>query len=143
MNTRELKSTITEKPIVKFFKSVDSMTRYCNYRYGRDRATQILDAPRYSHVTAWGNYRECGTKYWFHTKTGKVGFEQTKADEIYSPLTDEDRVGWGHRTYKPAHLPEIDEENLAERRMEEMAAYIHSGAGLNAYFEDRDAGYAY
>ena len=51
---------------------------------------------------------------------------------------------WFERPLKPRHREAaFDEENYAERRMEEMAAYVHSGAGLNAYYEDQEAGYTY
>lgn len=95
MNTRKVSDVITEKPVVKFFRSFETMQRYCNYRYGRDNATAMLDEPRHYYTTAFGNARVAGHLYWFHTKNGKVGFEQTKADKDYTPLTDEDRVNWG------------------------------------------------
>lgn len=130
MNTRELKTAVTNKPVVKFFNSTESMRRYLNYRYGYDNATKIYNEPRYVRETAWGNLRAYGSMYFFQTKNGKWGFEQSKADEHF-PLRE-----------VAATKPAEDYDDMAGvRRMETMAAYIHSGAGLDNYYSDLEAGY--
>lgn len=104
----------------KFFRNGKTFSAYCRMRYGASK--MIWDDP----------------ELW--EKTGKfaIAFDQDSADKKFG-----DRQN-GINHLKPAHLPAAwDDENYAERRMEDMAAYIHSGAGLNAYYEDRDAGYAY
>jgi hypothetical protein len=129
MNTTAIKAAATDKPVKKFFKSIDSMRRYINYRYGFENGQQIFDWPRHSFRTDWGRTVECGHWFWFTTKTGKVVFEQTKADADF-PL----------REIK--QKPTEDYDDMAGvRRMETMAAYIHSGAGLDNYYRDCDAGY--
>lgn len=128
MNNTELKAAVVNKPVMKFFKSTDSMRRYLGYRYGYEAAGKIYNEARYERTTAWGNTYAYGHRYWFYTKNGKIGFEQTKADENFALR---------EVTQRPAYYD--DERDL--RRMETMAAYIHSGAGLDNYYSDLEAGY--
>ena len=129
MNTRELKNAVANKPVVKFFNSTDSMRRYLGYRYGYEAAGKIYNEARYERTTAWGNTYAYGHRYWFHTKNGKIGFEQTQADKSFSPREIKQK-------------PADDYDDMAGvRRMETMAAYIHSGAGLDNYYADLEAGY--
>ena len=129
MNTRELKNTITNKPIVKFFNSTDSMQRYLNYRYGYEATSKIMTEPRYVRETCFGNLRAYGYMYFFRTKNGKYGFEQSKADANFQL-----------REVSESRRSDNDDEREL-RRMETMAAYIHSGAGLDNYYSDLEAGY--
>lgn len=98
----------------KFFRNGKTFSAYCRMRYGQSKEI-------------WAD-----TSLWEKTGIYAIGFDQEAADAKFQP-----------RQYKPAHLPAIDEDQLAERRMEEMAAYIHSGCGLENYYRDQEAGYAY
>ena len=66
------------------------------------------------------------TSLWEKRGRFAIAFDEEAADELFPP----------RNMYKPAHLP-------AMLRGGKMAAYIHSGCGLDNYYEDRDAGYAY
>lgn len=104
----------------KFFRNGKTFSAFCRYRYGNSQ--QI-----WSDETLW-------------QKSGRyaIAFDIEAADEKFGNRQN------GINPLKPAHREAAwDEENYAERRMEEMAAYVHSGAGLSAYYEDLDAGYTY
>lgn len=103
----------------KFFRNGKTFSAYCRMRYGQSKEI-------------WAD-----ETLWQKTGVYSIGFDQEAADKKF-PARET-----APRQYKPAHLPAIDEDQLAERQMEEMAAYIHSGAGLENYYSDRDAGYAY
>ena len=106
----------------KFFRNGKTFSSYCRYRYGYAAVRQIWDEGL----------------VWRRSGRYAIAFDQEAADSRYGNRQN----GLNH--LKPAHCEEaFDDENYAERQMEEMAAYIHSGAGLAAYYEDRDAGYAY
>lgn len=105
----------------KFFRNGKSFSAFCRMRYGQSAAI-------WADKTLW-------------EKSGRyaIKFDLEAADKKFVP-----RPMPEYSHLKPAHREAAwDEENYAERRMEDMAAYIHSGAGLDAYYEDRDAGYAY
>jgi len=99
----------------KFFRNGKTFSAYCRMRYGQSQDI-------WADSTLW-------------EKRGRfaIAFDEAAADELFPP----------RNMYKPAHLPAIPEEDRGLAQMEEMAAYIHSGAGLDNYYEDRDAGYAY
>jgi len=105
----------------KFFRNGKTFSAYCRMRYGQSK-------------DIWAD-----SALWEKQGIYSIAFDQEAADAKFPPRDMENRP----RKYKPAHLPEIDEDQLQEVRMEEMMSYIHSGAGLEAYYEDRDAGYAY
>lgn len=103
----------------KFFRNGKTFSAFCRYRYSNSK--QVWDDQ-----TLW-------------EKSGRyaIAFDIEAADAKFEVCQHDNHL-------KPAHCEAaFDEENYAERRMEDMAAYIHSGAGLAAYYEDRDAGYAY
>ena len=78
------------------------------------------------------------TDLWEKSGVYSIAFDEAAADERFGCRQN------GLNPLKPRYREAaFDEENYAERRMEEMAAYVHSGAGLNAYYEDLDAGYTY
>ena len=103
----------------KFFRNGKTFSAYCRMRYGQSKEI-------------WAD-----TSLWEKTGIYAISFDEEAADAKFPPREMKPRK------YKPAHLPAIDEDQLAEVRAEEMAAYIHSGAGLDNYYSDRDAGYAY
>lgn len=103
----------------KFFRNGKTFSAFCRYRYGNSQQV-------WNDETLW-------------QKSGKyaIAFDIEAADAKFAVRQHDNHL-------KPAHCEAAwDDENYAERRMEDMAAYIHSGAGLQAYYEDRDAGYAY
>lgn len=104
----------------KFFRNGKTFSAYCRMRYG---ASKMI----------WDD-----ASLWEKTGIYSIGFDQDAADKKFGCREN------GLNPLKPRHLPAAwDEENMAERRMEDMAAYIHSGAGLDNYYSDRDSGYAY
>lgn len=104
----------------KFFRNGKTFSAYCRMRYGQSKAI-------------WED-----TTLWEKTGIYSIGFDEATADEKFGNRQN------GLNNLKPAHREAaFDEENYAERKMEEMAAYIHSGAGLQAYYEDQEAGYTY
>ena len=106
----------------KFFRNGKTFSAYCRYRYGYAMTSKI-----------WSD-GDC----WQKTGIYAIAFDQDAADEKYGCRQN------GLNPLKPAHREEaFDEENYQERKMEEMTAYIASGAGLQAYYEDQDAGYTY
>jgi len=106
----------------KFFRNGKTFSAYCRYRYGYGAVRQIWD----------------DELVWQRSGKYAIAFDEEAADKRYGNRQN------GLNPLKPAHREEaFDEENYAERQMEEMAAYIHSGAGLQAYYEDKDAGYTY
>ena len=106
----------------KFFRNGKTFSAYCRYRYGYGAVRQIWDEEL----------------VWQRSGKYAIAFDQEAADKRYGNRQN------GLNPLKPAHREEaFDEENYAERKMEEMAAYIHSSAGLKAYYEDQDAGYTY
>ena len=105
----------------KFFRNGKTFSAYCRMRYGQSKLI-------------WDD-----TSLWEKTGIYSIGFDEEAADQKFTQKAVKSET----RNYKPAHLPEIDLDSLPERQMEEMAAYIHSGAGLDNYYADRDAGYAY
>lgn len=107
--------------ITKFFRNGNTFSAFCRMRYGQSKG--VWEA----------------TDLWEKTGRYSIGLDLAAADARFGVREH----GEGRRMYKPAHLPAIDEEDRSLAQMEEMAAYIHSGAGLAAYYEDRDAGYAY
>jgi len=100
----------------KFFRNGKTFSAFCRMRYGQSAAI-------WADETLW-------------QKSGRfaIAFDEEAADAKFA-----------HRDHlKPLHREAaFDEENYQERKMEEMAAYIHSGAGLQAYYEDQEAGYTY
>jgi len=122
-------ATASALDTLKFFRCYNSMKRCLNYRYGRETADRIVDVPKGWCKNMWGEDRPYGSYYWFNTRRGTVGFRIAEADKNYPPRAmDSDPV--------PVH----DDEHYL-RQQENMAAYIHSGAGLDNYYSDRDAGY--
>ena len=102
----------------KFFKNGKTFSAYCRMRYGQSKA--IWDTPR----------------LWEKRGMFAIAFDEEAADAMFAPKAS--------TRLKPAHREAaFDEENYAERQAEDMAAYIASGAGLDNYYKDRDAGYAY
>jgi hypothetical protein len=103
----------------KFFRNGKTFSAYCRMRYGQS-------------AEIWK------TDLWMRSGKWAIAFDEEAADKKFGCRQN------GINHLKPRHCEAAwDEENYAERRMEDMAAYIHSGAGLDAYYEDRDAGYAY
>ena len=104
----------------KFFRNGKTFSAYCRMRYGASK--MIWDS----------------TDLWQKSGQYAIAFDEAAADERFGCRQN------GINPLKPRHREAaFDEENYAERRMEEMAAYVHSGAGLNAYYEDQEAGYTY
>ena len=115
--------------LVKFFRCYESMQRYINYRYGRQTVAKLLDVPaRYWESPYSGTVYAYGCKYYFQTRKGTYGFKQDLADKDFGVRAENRPVA------------EFDDEHYL-RQQENMAAYIHSGAGLDNYYRDRDAGY--
>lgn len=130
--TTAANTTTATRTNVKFFRCYESMKRYINYRYGRETADKIVDVPKGWCKNCWGEDRPYGSYYWFTTRRGTVGFKIEEADKNYQ-LRAEDRQ-------TEDNVP-VHDDMHAWRQMENMAAYIHGGAGLENYYEDRDAGY--
>lgn len=108
------------KNLTKFFRNGKTFSAFCRFRYGNSKEV-------------WAD-----ESLWEHTGKYAIGLDLEAADKKLGNRQN----GLNH--LKPAHCEAaFDEENYAERRMEEMAAYIHSGAGLSAYYEDQEAGYTY
>lgn len=123
------RTTTATAAAVKFFRCYDSMKRYLNYRYGRETADRIVDAPAGWCKNMWGEDRPYGSFYWFRTRRGTVGFKIAEADKNYALRAEDSDT-----------TPVYDDEHYL-RQQENMAAYIHSGAGLDNYYRDREAGY--
>lgn len=103
----------------KFFRNGKTFSAFCRYRYG---ASKMI----------WES-----TELWQKSGVYAIAFDIEAADEKFTVREHDNHL-------KPLHCEAAyDEENYAERRMEAMMDYIHSGAGINAYYEDRDAGYTY
>ena len=105
----------------KFFRNGKTFSAFCRYRYGNSQQV-------WSDETLW-------------EKSGKyaIAFDIEAADAKFGVKEHSES-----NQLKPSHCEAAwDDENYAERRMEAMMDYIHSGAGLQAYYEDRDAGYTY
>ena len=101
----------------KFFRNGKTFSAYCRMRYGQSKLI-------------WAD-----TTLWAKSGRFAISFDQDAADAKFAPVSS---------PLKPAHREAaFDAENYAERQAEDMAAYIASGAGLDNYYRDRDAGYAY
>ena len=104
----------------KFFRNGKTFSAYCRMRYGASK--MIWDSP----------------ELWQKSGVYAIAFDEEAADAKFGCRQN------GINPLKPRHREAaFDYENYAERRMEDMMDYIHSGAGLNAYYEDQQAGYAY
>ena len=104
----------------KFFRNGKTFSAYCRMRYGASK--MIWDSP----------------ELWQKSGVYAIAFDEEAADKKFGCRQN------GINPLKPLHREAaFDAENYAERRMEDMMDYIHSGAGLNAYYEDQQAGYAY
>jgi hypothetical protein len=104
----------------KFFRNGKTFSAYCRMRYGASK--MIWDSP----------------ELWQKSGVYAIAFDEEAADKKFGCRQN------GLNPLKPRHREAaFDAENYAERRMEDMMDYIHSGAGLNAYYEDHQAGYAY
>lgn len=111
-----------EDDVIKYFKNGKTFSSYCRFRYGSSK--KIWD----------------DNSLWQNAGRYAIAFNQTRADEKFGVKND----GSSYNPLKPAHREAAwDEENYAERRMEDMMDYIHSGAGLDAYYRDQEDGYAY
>ncbi len=97
----------------KFFRNGKTFSAYCRMRYGQSQ--KIWDEP-----TLW-------------EKSGRfaIAFDQDAADAKFPAKEARPRR---------ERDDEYDDERYL-RQQENMAAYIHSGAGLRAYYEDQEAGY--
>jgi len=116
MNTNTTTTTATTDRFTKFFRNGKTFSAYCRMRYGQS-------------ADIWAD-----TSLWEKRGRFAIAFDQDTADDLFPPKSH----------LKPLHREAaFDEENYEERRREDMMDYIHSGAGLDAYYEDRDAGYAY
>ena len=114
-------ATATTANFSKFFRNGKTFSAFCRARYGQSRKV-------------WED-----TALWRKQGQYAIAFDVDAADAKFG-----NHYGEFTRSLKPAHREEaFDEENYAERQMEDMADYIHSGAGLDNYYADRDAGYAY
>ena len=114
--------------LVKFFRCYESMQRYINYRYGRQTVAKLLDVPAHYWESPYsGITYTYGCKYYFETRKGTYGFKQDLADRDFGVRAENRPVEYDGERYL--------------RQQENMAAYIHSGAGLDNYCKDRDAGY--
>lgn len=110
-----------EGDFIKYFKNGKTFSAYCRFRYGSSKKIWVDE-------TLWEN----AGRY-------AIAFNQTKADEKFVVKNEN-----GSNPLKPAHREAaFDDENYEERRREDMMDYIHSGAGLDAYYRDQEAGYAY
>lgn len=103
----------------KFFRNGKTFSAFCRMRYGQSKLV-------------WED-----TTLWAHAGQFAIGLDLAAADAKFgTKAAAEAKPAWG-----PGNEEWESERGL--RAQEEMAAYIHSGAGLRAYYEDRDAGYAY
>lgn len=107
-----------EDDVIKYFKNGKTFSSYCRFRYGSSK--KVWDDP------------EC----WSSAGRYAIALNQTVADKKFGVKNDGSRSN----PLKPAHREAAwDEENYEERRREDMMDYIHSGAGLKAYYDDQEA----
>ena len=99
----------------KFFRNGKTFSAYCRMRYGQSKLI-------------WDD-----SALWQKSGRFAIAFDVEAADAKFPPKQAD----------KPAVEEYPDDGIDYERRQEEMLAYIASGTGLKAYYEDRDAGYAY
>ena len=97
----------------KFFRNGKTFSAYCRMRYGQ--SAKIWD----------------DTSLWERSGKWAIAFDQEAADANFAP--------------KAAKAEEADggdyDDEKGLRQMENMAAYIHSGCGLENYYRDQEAGY--
>lgn len=116
-----VKEQVENDNIIKYFKNGKTFSSYCRFRYGSSKKV-------WDDQTLW---QQVG-KY-------AISLNQTLADEKFGVKND-----GSSNPLKPRYREAAwDEENYEERRREDMMDYIHSGAGLDAYYADQEAGYAY
>lgn len=104
----------------KFFRNGKTFSAYCRMRYGQSKEI-------------WAD-----TTLWEKSGIYAIAFDQEAADAKFGCREN------GLNPLKPRHREAaFDEENYEERKREDMMDYMMSGAGLKAYYEDQEAGYAY
>lgn len=97
----------------KFFRNGKTFSAFCRMRYGQSQQV-------------WED-----TTLWQHIGRFSIALDLEAADA---------KFGAREMPSRRDRDDEHDDERYL-RQQEDMAAYIHSGAGLQAYYEDRDAGY--
>ena len=98
----------------KFFKNGTTFSAYCRFRYGQSRMI-------------WDN-----TSLWEKRGRFAIAFDQDAADRLFTVRPE--------KTSAQEDYDEYESERYL-RQQENMAAYIHSGAGLDNYYADQAAGY--
>ena len=101
----------------KFFRNGKTFSAYCRMRYGQSKKI-------------WAD-----TELWCKQGQWNILFDQDAADAKFAHKEITSRAA------QPVDDDEDYDDERGLRQMEAMAAYIHSGCGLDAYYEDQAAGY--
>ena len=99
----------------KFFRNGNTFSAYCRMRYGQSKLI-------------WAD-----TTLWAKAGRFAIEFDEAAADAKFAPCLAKQAA--------PKDEEEDYDDEKSLRQMENMAAYMHSGAGLRSYYEDQAAGY--
>ena len=100
----------------KFFRNGNTFSAYCRMRYGQSKLI-------------WAD-----TTLWAKAGLFAIEFDEAAADAKFAPRP-------AKKTAPRDEEEDYDDGEKSLRQMENMAAYIHSGAGLSSYYADQEAGY--